>query len=213
MPVRTNVYIDGFNLYYGAVRNTPFRWLNVYELSRGLLRPNHEINRIRYFTARTTARPNNPAAPERQSSFLRALGTIPQLEVHLGLFLTNQTTMPLADGSGLATVLKTEEKGSDVNLASFLLLDAFDRDYEVALVISNDSDLVLPIQEAKRRFGVTIGISCPVRTAGRWPNRELVAATDFNVHLTRKRTKLLRESQFPDELTDANGNFRKPSAW
>jgi uncharacterized LabA/DUF88 family protein len=213
LAIRTNVYVDGFNLYYGAVRNTPYRWLDLQKLSQGLLKSRYEVNRIRYFTARVTPRPSDASVTERQSTFLRALSTIPALSIHLGLFLTSQTVMPKADGTGFVRVLKTEEKGSDVNLASFLLLDAFDGDYEAALLISNDSDLVLPIEEARRRFAVTIGVACPVYARGRWPNRELVAAADFNVNITRKRRKLLRESQFPEELSDSQGTFRKPLAW
>ncbi len=113
----------------------------------------------------------------------------------------------------MADVVVTEEKGSDVNLGAYLLLDAFDRDYEVALVISNDTDLLFPLEQVRRRFGVTVGVSCPVYPRNRYPNRELVNATDFNVHITRKRRKLLRESQFPGELADARGTFHKPEPW
>ena len=61
-------------------------------------------------------------------------------------------------------VLKTEEKGSDVNLATYLLMDAFDQDYELALVVSNDSDLVGPIEVVQRRFGLPVGVVNPHRT-------------------------------------------------
>jgi hypothetical protein len=213
LPIRTNVYVDGFNLYYGALRSSPYRWLNLLKLSEGLLRTDNVINRIRYFTARVTPRKDDLTVTERQAAFLRAISTIPNLSVHFGLFLTNEAMMPRADGSGTVKVLKTEEKGSDVNLASFLLLDACDRDFETALVVSNDSDLVVPLQEARRRYGVKIGISCPVLTPRRWPNRELVEASDFNVHLTSKRRRLLRDSQFPDELSDESGVFRKSEGW
>ena len=117
---------------------------------------------------------------------------------------------------GLAwpSVDRTEEKGSDVNLASYLLFDAFDQDFETALVISNDSDLVFPVGEVRQRFGVTVGVACPVYHSGRHPSRELVRATDFNVHITRKRTKLLRTCQFPNPVIDAEGRaIHEPAAW
>ena len=38
--IRTNVYIDGFNLYYRALRRTPYRWLDVRRLAQ-LLLPQH----------------------------------------------------------------------------------------------------------------------------------------------------------------------------
>jgi len=49
--VRANVYVDGFNLYYGALKGTPLKWLDIAALCR-LLLPGDTINRIRYFTAR-----------------------------------------------------------------------------------------------------------------------------------------------------------------
>lgn len=55
----TIVYIDGFNLYYGALRGSPYRWLDLEALSRRLL-PKDDIHLIRYFIARITARPQDP---------------------------------------------------------------------------------------------------------------------------------------------------------
>ena len=213
MAIRTNVYIDGFNLYYGALKGTPFKWLNVMELARGLLRPENEIQRIRYFTARATPRSDDDALTERQGAYLRALGTLDNLEIHFGSFLTNPSLLPLADGSGMATVLRTEEKGSDVNLATYMLLDAFDDEYDAALVISNDSDLVEPIRLVRERFGKTMGVSCPVLKKDRYPSRRLVAVTDFDAHISKSRKPLLRRAQFPDKISDELGVFYKPTKW
>ena len=207
---RVNVYIDGFNFYYGVVRNTPYRWLDFRKLSEGLVRPGNVIHRIRYFTARV----NDRAASVRQNTYLRALETVRDLSIHEGHFLTHAVTLPLTDGTGMARVDRTEEKGSDVNLASYLLFDAFDQDFETALVISNDSDLVFPVSDVRRRFDVVVGVAAPVYHADRHPSRELVEATDFNVHITKKRRKLLRTSRFPDPVIDAEGRpIRKPAAW
>jgi len=117
MPI-TNVYVDGFNFYYGAVRGTPYKWLNLAELCRLLLTPNHAINQIKYFTARVQARPIDPDQPVRQEIYFRALRTIPNLSIVLGHFLTNETTMMMARQAipTYVRVIKTEEKGSDVNL-------------------------------------------------------------------------------------------------
>ena len=137
----TNIYIDGFNLYYGCLRGTPYRWLDLDALCHRLF-PQDTIHRIRYFTARVSGRGSDPQAPLRQQFYLRALETIPHLTVHLGHFLTHPTRMPLAHprpgGSQTVEVIKTEEKGSDVNLASYLLLDGFRNDFETAVVVSND---------------------------------------------------------------------------
>ncbi len=211
--MRANVYVDGFNLYFGALRGTPYKWLDLRKLSSGLLRPGTAIGRIRYFTARVSERAARPGSPARQDAYLRAISTLPEVEIEFGLFREHPRQLPLADGTGMATVIRTEEKGSDVNLATRLLLDAFHDDCDVALVISNDSDLILPIRET-RSLGLTVGVACPVYHGNRHPHRELVSAADFNVNITKKRRKLLRESQFPTELRDARGRpVRKPPEW
>ena len=77
---KTVVYVDGFNLYYGCLKATPYRWLNLLKLSQ-LLLPTHEILQIKYFTALVTSRPKNPDQATRQQTYLRALQTIPNLQI------------------------------------------------------------------------------------------------------------------------------------
>ena len=67
---RTSVYVDGFNLYYGAVRRTPYKWLNLRRLCE-LLLPQNDVTAIRYFTALVTGPPNDPTKPQRQQTFIR----------------------------------------------------------------------------------------------------------------------------------------------
>jgi hypothetical protein len=92
----TIVYIDGFNLYYGALKGTPHKWLVLAALSRRLL-PKDQIVAIRYFTALVAARQGDPQQPQRQQAYLRALRTIPGFTVHLGHYLTHSVRMPLAN--------------------------------------------------------------------------------------------------------------------
>ncbi|MDE0133772.1 MAG: NYN domain-containing protein [Acidimicrobiaceae bacterium] len=91
----TIVYIDGFNLYYGTVKETPYKWLDLEALCRRLL-PRDNIVKIRYFTARVSARPNDPQQADRQDAYLRALATLPLLEIHYGRFKTRPVRLPLA---------------------------------------------------------------------------------------------------------------------
>jgi len=80
--MRTFVYIDGFNLYYGALKDSPHKWLDVKALFKHILRPQNEILAIKYYIARVSARPDNPEAPTRQDVYLRALETyIPELKI------------------------------------------------------------------------------------------------------------------------------------
>jgi hypothetical protein len=76
--VPTNVYVDGFNLYYGCLRGTPHKWLDLDALCRRLF-PRDRINRIRYFTAIVSARPGDPQQPRRQQAYLRASPSEPTL--------------------------------------------------------------------------------------------------------------------------------------
>jgi hypothetical protein len=205
----TNVYVDAFNLYYGSLKGTPYRWLDLGTLCARLL-PKDRVNRIRYFTATVSARPDNPGAPQRQQVYLRALETIPGLSIHYGHYLTHVTRMPLANppqrGARTVEVVKTEEKGSDVNLATYLLLDAFQRDCKVAVVISNDSDLKLPIEIAQTELGIRIGVVNPHPPARR---SRALQPTFFK----QLRTSALGACQFPPVLTDTKGEIRKPARW
>jgi len=209
VPVATNVYVDGFNLYYGALRGTPYKWLDLSQLCRRLL-PADQVRRIRYFTALVGALPNDPGALRRQSVYLRALRTIPNLEIHLGLFRSHSVRMRLANapatGPRTAQVIKTEEKGSDVNLASLLLIDAFDRDCDAAVVLSNDADLCLPIELARTRLGLKVGIVNPHPAR----LRSQALRGDFFKQL---RVSAVAQCQFPAEMRDGAGVFRKPAEW
>ena len=204
----TNVYIDGFNVYYGCLKETSYRWLNLAALCERLF-PHDDLHRIRYFTARVSGR-SDPRAPQRQQAYLRALETLPSLTVHYGHFLTHPTRMPLANprpgGPQTISVIKTEEKGSDVNLASYLLLDAFRNDFEAAVVMSNDSDLKEPIAMVQRELSLSVGVVNP-HPPGR---RSRAFQPDFFKQI---REKDLKMCQFAPTLRDGHGTIRKPAGW
>jgi uncharacterized LabA/DUF88 family protein len=211
--VRVNVYVDGFNLWYAirehARSGHAVKWLNLDQLSR-LLLPNDTINRIRYFTAAIQPRPNRPNQAVHQQMYWRALRTIPHLSIHEGTFRTDPRWMPLETppptGSPTVRVLKTEEKGSDVNLATFLVSDAYEQDFEKAVVISNDSDLCTPIALVRMRLGLDVIVYNP----GAKHSREL--QRDATVMRQLRRGPMIG-SQFPATLTDAQGTFTKPPGW
>lgn len=207
--IRVNVYIDGLNLYYRALRGTPHRWLDVGKLAR-LLLPKHDIGRIRYFTAIVTNRPDDPTQAQRQQTYLRALETVTNLTIHYGHLLPKTKRRPLArqprTGRRTVEILDTEEKGSDVNLASYLLLDAFEDDCEMAVVVSNDSDLVLPIVMVRSRLGKQVGVFDPSRRR----SFELHGAASWYRPLRRGP---LSASLFPDTLSDSQGLITKPPSW
>jgi len=204
--MKTIVYVDGFNLYYGAVKGTPHRWLNIARLC-ALPLPHDQIQQIKYFTALVNPRPHDPDQRVRQETYLRALATLPSLSVTMGYFLTHEVTMPLAGPKGgFATVVKTEEKGSDVNIATHLLVDGFKNAFELAVVVSNDSDLLLPIRFVVQELGKPVGLLNPQKH----PSVELSRYATFIKHI---RANALAQSQFPPTLTDSQGTFSKPAAW
>ena len=109
------MYIDAFNLYYGCLRRSPYRWLDLSALYRIML-PRNEIVSIKCFTARAVARASDPQQASRQQVYLRALETLPNLAIICAHHLSHVVRMPLANpvagGPRYAEVVKTEEKGS-----------------------------------------------------------------------------------------------------
>lgn len=217
----TTVYVDGFNLYYRLLKQHPdAKWVNPLALARKAL-PKNNVSRIRYFTARVSGRLDGDA-PRRQQLYLDALHSVPEIEIHYGTFLEkpkyaglvkpnllrdheNQITFrPWPD---VAYVWKTEEKGSDVNIATYLLLDGFQNAYEAAVVLSNDSDLCEPIRLANEVLKKPVGLLSPVRN----PTPALVSAARFLRHVTLADA---RASQFPNPLVLADGRaISRPASW
>ena len=208
--MKTMVYIDGFNLYFGAVKGTGHKWLNLVEAVQRHLSPKNVIVGTKYFTAKLNPRPHDPDQPLRQDTYLRALRTLPNFEIFFGFFLTKNVKLPLANppanGPKRALVVKTEEKGSDVNLGAQLLHDGHLGRFECAVVVSGDSDLVMPVRIVKEELGLPVGVLNPQKN----PCVELKKHATFYKHLKKGR---LAWSEFPEILTDAQGTFHKPSTW
>ncbi len=208
--MNANVYVDAFNLYYRAVRGTPWRWLDLEALALCLLDSRFTLHRIRYFTAPVKPRQSDPDGYRRQQVYLRALRTIPELVVHEGHFLTNATRLPLANpppgGPGYARVVRTEEKGSDANLAAYLTRDDAKRDAQAAFVVSGDSDFAGVIRMVRRDFNFPVHVVDP---AGNRSRHLRSAATKYHP----LDHALLPQCQFPTKLTDRTGIITRPPSW
>jgi hypothetical protein len=243
--VRIGVYIDGFNLYYGARglcgRGTPgWRWLDLRGLAGHLVSrrtswAGASIERVVYCTARIDGA-GNPSGHADQDVYLKALvaaGSVDHIEY--GTYVARVKTAPLAvkdphgrprlvgpawpvmiqDGQGgpvsgavfMVSYANREEKGSDVNVAAHLLLDVLGGAVDGALVISNDSDLRFPVEQA--RLHVPVGIVNPSRNylAG---DLRGTAATGAGRHWWARLTAAdLKSHQLPDPV----GLYRRPSGW
>ena len=207
----TNVYIDGFNLYYRALKDTPFRWLDLRKLAENLF-PQDDIRRVCYFTARLDARPGNPNQPRRQLIYLRALATLQGFDAYYGVFRSGVKRRPLAEPvPGLPAhvlVRNSEEKGSDVNLATRLLVDGFNGEYEQAVVVSNDADFAGAMRYVRDHLGLRVTLVKP--DPKKSSQKELADAADYVKRLWKSH---LRRSQFPDTLRDGVGVITKPATW
>jgi hypothetical protein len=243
--VRIGVYIDGFNLYYGARglcgRGTPgWRWLDLRALSAALVGQRAswsgaQVSRIVYCTARIDAT-SNPSGHADQDVYLKALVAARSVDhIEYGTYVARVKTAPLAikdpqgrpqlvgphwpvviqDGHGspvteavfMVSYADREEKGSDVNVAAHLLLDVLGGAIDGALVISNDSDLRFPVEQARRH--VPVGVVNPSHNylagdlrgntgdgaGGHWWTR--LSVPDLTTH----------------QLPDPAGPYRRPAGW
>jgi hypothetical protein len=170
--------------------------------------PGDTIQAIKYFTAAVSARPHDPQQPMRQQIYFRALRTIPHLSIILGHFLTHSSRMVLTGSSPAKKVWvdKTEEKGSDVNLATHLLHDAFRGKFEVGVLVTNDSDLSEPVRIVRAEFNLPIGILNPHQHH----SSMLKAHATF---MRRIRQSDVAACQFPNTMIDGKGHFHKPHTW
>lgn len=220
--MRTIVYIDGFNLYYRMLKDKPAsKWLNPLLLAKEVLHSDHDIARVNYYIARVSARPHDPLAPARQATYLNALETVPEVSIHEGTFMTSKPWMQLASPAQarpngyawnepvpeLVKVVKSEEKGSDVNLGVHLVRDAFVDAFDVAVVITNDTDLVEPIRIAVQEAGKRVGLLVPVK----YPSQSLMNVASFYLHI---RPGHLSRAQFPSVIDLGDGEtITRPESW
>lgn len=202
--MRVGVYVDGYNLYYGARsacgRSTPgWRWLDLRALASRLVAERRSwvgasVERVVYCTALIDGSAN-PSGRADQDVYLKALLASESVDhIEHGYYVSRVKAAPLAtrdlkgrpvltrpqwplviqDGSGtrqpdatfMVSYAYREEKGSDVNVASHLLLDLLEGSIDAAVVISNDSDLRFPIQQARKRVPVATVNPSPTYLAG-----------------------------------------------
>jgi hypothetical protein len=243
--VRVGVYVDGFNLYYGARglagRGTPgWRWLDLRGLAADLVGrrsswTDAQVTRVVYCTARVDG-VSNPSGQADQDVYLKALvaaGSVDHIEY--GTYVARVRTAPLAvkdaqgrpklaepawpvviqDGRGepvpgavfMVSYADREEKGSDVNVAAHLLLDVLAGAVDGALVISNDSDLRFPVEQARLR--VPVGLVNPSRNYLAGDLRGSPTAGAGRHWWARLSAADLRHHQLPDPV----GPYRRPDGW
>lgn len=160
--MRTTVYVDGFNLYNRKLKRRPdLKWLNLKALADVILDKKMVVQRVNFYTARISGK-YDVTAPARQENYFNALETVPEIKIHEGNFAYRDHWVALSKPPKtkpigyiwpeplpeLVCTEKAEEKGSDVNLGCHLVRDAFKNAFDIAIVITNDTDLVEPIRIA-----------------------------------------------------------------
>jgi uncharacterized LabA/DUF88 family protein len=209
--LRTIVYVDGFNLYYGCIKGTAYKWLDLCELFRTTLPAGYQLEKVKYFTARVSALPNDPLAPNRQNAYLRALRAHckQRIQIHEGHFSVKKLWMPQANNPAqFVEVIRSEEKGSDVNLAVQLVNDSWEDAFDAAAVVSNDGDLERALQICKQKHKKNIVLYTPGAPTSRKPLAALSRWADKQVHITSAH---MAASQLPSPIPGTP--LTKPIGW
>jgi len=203
--IRVISYIDGFNLYFGlrAKGWRKYYWLNLSAMSRALLKPGQELLHTHYFTARIRNRGRGQSA-RRQTIWLDALATRSDITCHFGHYLPKEQRCHACGASWTSH----EEKMTDVNIAARLLCDAYEDNFDMALIVSADSDLTTPIRLVRERF----------------PQKRLIVAFPPKRRSDQLRRAAhgyivigadsLRQSLLPNEITAPTGFvLKRPKEW
>ena len=205
--MRVIVYVDGLNLFYGVLKGTQFKWLDLAKYFVAL-RQKDEVVEVRYFTARFEG-----TRGANQSAYLQALSSTPLVRVDFGRFQSEkyECTVPIPHcTASFRDFFTTKEKQTDVGLAVAMVEDAARDRMDAAVVISGDSDLV-PGVRAVQRFDKTTILYVPFKEPklGNYASELRTASGDDRLF----PVALLRVCQFPDEVISARGPVRKPAGW
>ena len=221
--MRISFYIDGFNFYYSRLKNRKeLKWLNLHELAYRIATRDLSATDLHLTVNFFTAYLPDGESLSRQKEYIRALKTISAIQVNsYGYFKTNdEVYVRLQKGSASPiTAYRHCEKCSDVNLAVKLITDACHKNFDVAYLLSNDTDQAGTLKAAKQEGGL-------VKLISPFPERDKKGRRNHHPkklkkHLTDKNHTLyikngeLNDSQFPDKIYDQTGALvaSRPVEW
>jgi len=200
---RVIVYIDGFNLYFGLKTKKwkNFYWLNIQQLAHNLLKPDQELVTTKYFTSRIASPPEKA---KRQGTFIEALETLDNFHIYYGNYQSNAKTCRKCGNIEFIP----NEKMTDVNIAVEILSDAFQDFFDIAILVSGDSDLTAPIIQVKKLFPTKkILLFFP-------PERFSFSLSQIGHGHYMLGRRTLAKSVFPDEVTKKDGYvLKRPERW
>lgn len=198
---RVAVFIDGFNLYYGlhSKHGRKYLWLDLCQLAKSLLKPDQKLVSVHYFTARVR---NDPTGAANQGQYLGALRAT-GVHVVEGRFQENSRKCRTCG----STWRSYEEKESDVNLCVYLMEAARLNEFDVALIVSGDSDMV-PAVSAVRRMNPRLRLVAAFPPA-RFSD-ELKRAVDASLHIGGDK---VRHAQLPPTVSRDGKDWSRPTYW
>lgn len=199
---RVIVYVDGFNFYYGLKKGRwrAYYWLDIVKLFDSFMRPDQELLQVKYFTAR----PLDLGKSNRQNDFLQANQTNSRFKLILGKYLKKNITCFRCQN-----VIHTyEEKESDVRITTQIVSDAYEDKFDIAVIVSADSDMV-PAIELAMHCHKTVFVYFP-------PNQHSNELASIALSLVKmnKYEKRFKRSLLPSEVALPDGHvLRIPKKW
>jgi uncharacterized LabA/DUF88 family protein len=218
--LRTVVYVDGYNLYYGLLRKTTLKWLDLFALFRDhVLGPEAELIQVRYYTAPVLGRMcDSPESPQRQRRYLQALRKMypEQIAIIEGKILATtpfqRLVKPIAEAPDLqmVQVYDFNEKKTDVNLAADLIAGAWTGVYDQAVVCSNDTDLEAALATVRQHHpGIRLGVVAPIPGDD---HRRISTDLSRHAHWSKPLSPVhLKNAQLPERIP--NSALCKPETW
>ena len=215
---RVIAYIDGYNLYYGLLKGTPYKWLDLVAFVKWFLRPDQQVVGIKYFTAPIKTYPHDADAVDRQKVYLQALSAMPLITIVQGFYAKNKTLAPVVEHrcrtcdvviNGYVPVVKLEEKRSDVNFSVAVMLDAFQNMADSFFLFTGDTDQVGTIEAVRGKLGKRVCVFNPHESF----SVNLKMAASYYQNIPRD---LPAQCQLPDTIPYGKRNDRfihRPPAW
>lgn len=217
--MRTIVYIDGYNLYYGAIRDTAYKWLDIFELfNTHILLSDTELIEVRYYTAPVLGSLcDDPTSPQRQRQYLQALRKLYPEKVQIieGKLIKGVAVLRLASSIPEAPELDKvkvstlTEKKTDVNIAADMVTAACLGHAEQIVLCSNDSDMEGALKNIRQYCPtVRVGLVAPTSSPGRHISNDLKQCAHWVKLLTESS---LAAAQLPEKIPHTS--IQKPVYW
>ncbi|RMO24834.1 NYN domain-containing protein [Pseudomonas savastanoi] len=229
--MRTACFVDGYNLFYGLLAGTPYKWLDIPSLLAHIIRverPDSTLQAVSFFTTGVMPRlaTRGILSKEAQDTYLRALKAH-GVEVFYGRhqlepryaprFVDKNTPASRVDQIG---IWKLEEKETDVHIAISMyrlaarqmVLPPEERIQQIVLV-SADTDMTPAMRAIREDFpDVRLGVILPHREGAK---RAVPGSLKLHSDWMRRvvTNDELSEHQFPPRIPTRKKPADKPKYW